>query len=236
MVEVISDIGNYRDINEDYLSYAEQNDGKLYVIADGMGGHNAGEIASKLAVDTLINGFKNDFVDDEDTIRSLIVAANYEVYNLSQSKEDYNGMGTTVTACILRKNDITIGNVGDSSLYIIKNKIIKKVTKDNSYVQELLDKGKITLEEAKTHPNKNLITRALGTSPSIQVDIYKMSKNEIKYILLCTDGLTNELEPFEMYDIINNNNLKEACQLLVDKAKDKGGRDNISLILIEGDA
>jgi len=236
MVEVISDIGNYRDINEDYLFYTERDNGKLYVIADGMGGHNAGEVASKMAVDTLINGFKNDFIDDEDTIRSLIVAANEEIYNLSQSKEDYKGMGTTITACIVRENDITIGNVGDSSLYIIKDKLIKKVTKDNSYVQELLDKGKITIEEAKNHPNKNLITRALGTGSSIQVDIYKLTCNGIKYILLCTDGLSNELEPFEMYDIINNNNLKEACSLLADKAKEKGGRDNISLILVEGDA
>ncbi|MFA6940850.1 MAG: Stp1/IreP family PP2C-type Ser/Thr phosphatase [Clostridiaceae bacterium] len=235
MVETISDIGNFRDINEDYLGFTQHNDEKLYVIADGMGGHNAGEVASKLAVDTLINGFKNDFIDEEDTIRSLIVAANEEIYNLSHIKEDYNGMGTTVTACIVKENEITIGNVGDSSLYIIKNNIIKKVTKDNSYVQELLDKGKITLKEAKNHPNKNLITRALGTASSIQVDIYKLSADEIKYILLCTDGLSNEIDPFEMYEIINNNNTKEACHLLVDKAKANGGRDNISLILVEGD-
>lgn len=235
MVETISDIGNFRDINEDYLGFTHHNDEKLYVIADGMGGHNAGEVASKLAVDTLINGFKGDFIDEEDTIRSLIVAANEEIYNLSHSKEDYNGMGTTVTACIVKGNQLTIGNVGDSSLYIIKNNIIKKVTKDNSYVQELLDEGKISLEEAKNHPNKNLITRALGTASSIQVDIYKLPSDGIKYILLCTDGLSNETDPFEMYEIISNNNAKEACHLLVDKAKANGGRDNISLILVEGD-
>lgn len=235
MVQVISDIGNHRDINEDYLSYTENEGSNLYVIADGMGGHNAGEVASKMAVDTLINGFKLSFIDDEDVIRSLIVAANDEIYKLSHSKEDYNGMGTTVTACLVKKNNITIGNVGDSSLYIIKDKIIKKITKDNSYVQELLDKGKITLEEAKNHPNKNLITRALGTAPSIQIDIYKLSGSGIKYILMCTDGLSNEVSPFEMYEIINNNSLKDACRLMVDKAKENGGRDNISLILIEGD-
>lgn len=235
MIQVISDIGNSRDINEDYLSFAEHEGGKLYVIADGMGGHNAGEVASKMAVDTLINGFKYNFIDDEDTIRSLIVAANDEIYNLSHSKEDYNGMGTTITACLVKNNNITIGNVGDSSLYIIKDKLIKKVTKDNSYVQELLDKGKITLEEAKSHPNKNLITRALGTAPSIQIDIYKLSCSGIKYILLCTDGLSNEISPFQMLDTINNNSLKEACRLLVDKAKENGGSDNISLILVEGD-
>ncbi|MDV3429341.1 MAG: Stp1/IreP family PP2C-type Ser/Thr phosphatase [Bacillota bacterium] len=235
MAEAISDIGNFRDINEDYLGFTQHNDEKLYVIADGMGGHNAGEVASKLAVDTLVNGFKNEFIDEEDTIRSLIVAANEKIYELSHCKEDYNGMGTTITACIIKGNKVTIGNVGDSSLYIIKNNIIKKVTKDNSYVQELLDKGKISMEEAKNHPNKNLITRALGTASSIQVDIYKLSSDGIKYILLCTDGLSNEIEPFEIYEIINNNNAKEACHLLVEKAKANGGRDNISLILVEGD-
>lgn len=235
MVEALTDIGNFRDINEDYLGFTQHDERKLYVIADGMGGHNAGEVASKLAVDTLINGFKNEYMDDEDAIRSLIVAANEEIYKLSRSKEDYNGMGTTITACIVNGSEITIGNVGDSSLYIIKKNIIKKVTKDNSYVQELLDKGKITLEEAKNHPNKNLITRALGTSSSIQVDIYKLTAEGIKYILLCTDGLSNEIGPFEIYNIIENNGSKEACHKLVDKAKANGGRDNISLILVKGD-
>lgn len=234
MVEVLSDIGTTRMVNEDYLSYYE-GDKSLYVIADGMGGHNGGEIASKTATEILINGFKSEFSSDEDCLRSLIIEANEKVYKLSLEREVYTGMGTTITACIKNGNDLTIGNVGDSSLFIVKDKVIKKVTKDNSYVQELLDSGKITLEESKNHPKKNLITRAIGTSPSIIVDIYKINLSNVRYIILCTDGLSNWVNPFDIINTLNKNDIKEATSILIEKAKLNGSKDNISVILVKGD-
>ncbi|MCG4578948.1 Stp1/IreP family PP2C-type Ser/Thr phosphatase [Clostridium cochlearium] len=238
MVGMITDVGNFRKINEDYVGYYIDETKEIYIVADGMGGHNAGEVASKLAVNSIIEYLK-DIEDKEDIECQLIKAikkANEHIFNLSCEKKEYEGMGTTVTVAFLKKGKMVVGNVGDSSCYIIdKDDKIIKVTKDHSLVQQLVDSGSITEEEALIHPNRNVITRALGTSDLVIVDTFLLELKEIKKIILCTDGLTNDITPKEMYDIIITNNNENACRILVETCKEKGGKDNISVIVFEGE-
>lgn len=238
MVGILSDVGNYRPINEDSVGYYVDNNIGIYVLADGMGGHNAGEIASKLAVDTIIEYIKKtvDFKDLKTELENAVKYANVKIHELSKENKKMDGMGTTVTACFIKGEEAVVANVGDSSCYVIdKNDKIKKVTKDHSLVQQLLDNGSITEEEAICHPNKNIITRALGTYDTVEVDIFTLHLNEIKKIILCSDGLTNDVTPREMYDIIIKSENEESCRLLVELSKKKGGRDNISVIVFEGE-
>ena len=237
MVGLLSDVGNTRMLNEDYIGYYEDEAKKLYIVADGVGGHNAGEVASKLAVDTAISMLKSleDFKDINSSIKEAVMASNKEIYNLSKENGKLNGMGTTITACLIVKDELYVANVGDSSCYIIKDNVINKVTKDHSLVQELVDNGSITEEEAKVHPNRNIITRALGTNPSVEVDIFKENVEGINKIILCSDGLTNYVMTTELLQIALESDIQQACERLVELSKLRGGRDNISVIVIEGE-
>jgi len=237
MVGLLSDIGNKRTLNEDYIGYYEDEDKKLYVIADGMGGYNAGEVASKLAVDTAISKLKSmeNFEDIHSSLREVILASNKEIFNLSKNNDKLSGMGTTITACLIVKDELYVANVGDSSCYIIKDNVINKITKDHSLVQQLVDNGSITEEEAEVHPNRNIITRALGTNVSVEVDIFKESLGDINKIILCTDGLTNYVKPSELLQVVLENEDQAACERLIELSKMRGGRDNISVIVIEGE-
>jgi protein phosphatase len=234
---MLSDIGNVRKINEDSVGFYQSEDFDIYVIADGMGGHNAGEVASKLAVDTTIDCVKSliNKKNMEETLAAGIELANEKIFNLSQSNDGLNGMGTTITACLVKENEMTVANVGDSSCYIIRYDGIVKITKDHSLVQQLVDEGSITEEEAVSHPNKNIITRALGTNMHVDIDIFKVELSDVVKIILCTDGLSNGVKSGEMYDIIMNNNNQNACRQLIELSKLKGGRDNISAIVFEGE-
>jgi len=237
MVGLLSDVGNTRVLNEDYLGYYEDETKRIYVVADGMGGHSAGEVASKLAVDTILLNLKSikDLQDLHSCINKAVIASNKEIYNLSIENNKLSGMGTTITACLIVDKKIFIANVGDSSGYIIKNNSIVKVTKDHSLVQQLIDNGSITEEEAVSHPNKNIITRALGTNPIVEVDIFEHDLYDVSKILLCTDGLTNYIRPQELLDIVVENESQVACEKLIELSKLRGGRDNISVIVIEGE-
>lgn len=237
MVGMITDVGNFRKINEDYVGYYIDETKEIYVVADGMGGHNAGEVASELAVNTVIEYLKNiEEIDIEWQLTKAIKKANENIFELSHTKKEYEGMGTTITVAFIKKGKMVVGNVGDSSCYIIdKDDKILKVTKDHSLVQQLVDNGTITEEEALIHPNKNVITRALGTSDLVIVDTFVLDLKEIKKTILCTDGLTNDIIPKEMCDIIIKNNNKNACKDLVEFSKGKGGKDNISVIVFEGE-
>lgn len=239
MVGILSDVGKVRKLNEDSVSFYISNDFSIYVIADGMGGHNAGEVASKIAVDTIISYMKSvdASVDDmEGSLLNAIDISNKKIFQLSQKNEELSGMGTTITACLVKEGNMITANVGDSGCYIIKENGITKITKDHSLVQQLLDEGSITEEEAAIHPNRNIITRALGTNESVKADIFRIDLNGVNKVLMCTDGLSNEVSLNEMYDIImRNNNNEDACKQLVDLSKLKGGRDNISVIVFEGE-
>ncbi len=239
MLGILSDIGNVRKINEDYVGHFINREIGFYIVADGMGGHNAGEVASKLAVESIIDNIKSlkDYENIEEILIESILKANEKVYKLAKENSKLKGMGTTVTACLVKNQNMVVANVGDSSCYKLKKNGVFKITKDHSYVQQLIDKGTITKEEANTHPNKNVITRALGTFDSVKVDTFSVNLNDVYKVLLCTDGLTNYVNENEMYDIIMNNKTdnKLACNQLVDLSNLKGGKDNISVILFEGE-
>lgn len=235
MVGVKSDLGNVRKLNEDYADFYEDDKVKIYVVADGMGGHNAGEIASKIAAQTIINYIKSNIKNEivEKTFKNAIEDANKEVHSLAYKKEEYTGMGTTIVACLITTMGVHIGNVGDSSCFIVKDNRVYKLTKDHSLVQELLDTGSISKEQAINHPQKNVITRAIGTGKEVEIDIYNLNKEEYDYILLCSDGLTNDVDlENELLELLRDNDIQEVCDKLVNRAKNNGGRDNITVMLL----
>lgn len=235
MVKYLSDVGNFRKVNEDYIDYYVDNVKSIYVIADGMGGHNAGDIASKLAVENTINYLNclPEINNMEENLRDAIIDSNIRINELSKSSDELIGMGTTITACLIKGSEMVVANVGDSRCYIIKEKEIVRVTKDHSLVQQLVDEGSITESEASSHPNKNIITRALGTKKTVEIDTYFLDLKEIKKVIMCTDGLSNLVKEQELYDIIMNND--NFCMELIDLSKSRGGKDNISVIVFEGE-
>ncbi|WP_244833218.1 Stp1/IreP family PP2C-type Ser/Thr phosphatase [Clostridium sp. BJN0001] len=238
MTSLLTDIGLKRSLNEDSASYYENENYKIYVVADGMGGHNAGEVASEIASKKIITYVKSNFLksDPENILKDAIKSANTEIFEYSKTAITLNGMGTTVTACLITKDFIHIANVGDSSCFGIKDGKIRKITKDHSLVQELVDSGSITEEDAVNHPKKNIITRALGTADSVDVDVFPVKQNDYDILLLCSDGLTNELSNSEILDIIySEDEYDKITQKLVETAKGKGGRDNITVLLFKGE-
>ena len=238
MVGMVSDIGMVRNLNEDYAKYLECNDFKIYVVADGMGGHNAGEVASKMAAEGIVNYVGENFSENtkDVVLKNAIEKVNKDIYFHSLKNDCLNGMGTTITACLITKDWIKIANVGDSSCFGITNNEIIKITKDHSLVQELVDSGSISENEAANHPKKNIITRAIGTSDKVDVDIFDIIENKYNKYVLCSDGLTNELTKEDIIKVINEEkDLSLACERLVNIAKYKGGRDNITVLLFGGE-
>lgn len=237
MIGMRSDMGNSRKINEDFSGYHEDADKRIFIIADGMGGHNAGELASKIAVNNtidFINSISNE-EDDKEILKEAIDASNSKIYELSKTDIALKGMGTTITACLVREDKMIVANIGDSRCYILKREGIQQVTKDHSYVQQLVDNGSITKEEAVTHPNKNIITRALGTAPKVDIDMFSIDLNDVYKVVLCTDGLTNVLSEEEICNVIIGDNCEASCRNLVELCKQKGGRDDITVIIFEGE-
>lgn len=242
-----TNIGLLRKINEDAFYYQKQYKcGKPYlcIIADGMGGHNAGEVASRMAVNE-INEFieknlneqeYNNLKDYEDLIKKAFLHANEKVYKKSMDSKECIGMGTTLTVILIIENNMIIGHVGDSRVYIIRNESMERITSDHSYVAELIKNGTIKPEEASKHPQKNLITRAIGTGEKIDVDINVFGIKNGDNILMCTDGLSNMLDEDEILNIVKSDKkLEERCSELIDLANNKGGYDNITVIIVEID-
>ena len=237
MFGIISDVGNVRKTNEDSVGYFESSDINIYAVADGMGGHNAGEVASDLAINIIIEYIKDNHYSSEmkEVLSEGIKSANMKIYDVASKDDSLKGMGTTITICFIKQNKMVVANVGDSSCYVVdSNKELIKITRDHSLVQQLLDNGSITEEKARTHPNKNIITRALGTNESVEVDLFDVDLANVFKCILCTDGLTNEVTYSEMFNIINENDNESSCKMLVDLSKSRGGRDNISVIVFEG--
>lgn len=239
MIERISDIGNIRQLNEDTYGILEDEAFNLFLICDGMGGHNAGEVASALAKDTVLD-FMRGIQQEEDLFPSLIEAikkANHEIYALSSKEKTMSGMGTTMTAALSHHGRLDVAHVGDSSLFVVYNNEIKKITKDHSYVQELVDLGKITEEDAKHHPNKNIITRAVGTNLHLEIESYTRQTDQKEIYLLCTDGLSDYLSAQEILEKLSDSqDMHKSMMELVDMAKERGGRDNITLVIFGGEA
>lgn len=237
MVGIRSDVGIIRTLNEDYVAFSEEKNYRLYIVADGMGGHNAGEVASKLAVNSVEEYIKsNDSSLGLDILEKSIKYANDKIFRYSNTHEGCQGMGTTLTACMVIGDDVIIANVGDSCCFGISGDEITKITKDHSLVQELIDSGTITEEQGKNHPKKNVITRALGTTSTVEVDVFLEKRNKYHKYLLCSDGLSNELSNCDIINIVkSSNDLSLVCEKLVSLAKDRGGRDNITVLLFGGE-
>jgi len=232
--------GMQRKNNEDSIYVGGENAAldNVFIVADGMGGHNAGEVASKLAIDTFAEYVKNNY-DSENILDVLIegvIIANKSVYEEAINNENESGMGTTFTCACIEKGKLYAAHVGDSRIYIFGKNGIKQITNDHSFVMEMVKQGRITLEEARIHPKRNIITRAVGTEDSIDVDTaIKEIKND-DIILICSDGLYGMVADEEIERIIYENETIEECvEKLIDKANENGGKDNISAIIIRNE-
>ena len=232
----LTDTGRVRSMNEDYVFVSERPIGRLsnlFVVADGMGGHNAGERASSYAVEVLLQSIrKNKEKTPVKVMRRAIESANDMVYQESISSDRSRGMGTTMVAAVICKDRLYVANVGDSRLYII-NSQIRQITKDHSLVEEMVRLGKLTKEEGRNHPDKNIITRAVGAEETVQIDCFEERIGIRDVVLLCSDGLTNMVSDEQIQQIIKTEkNLQKAAELLVETANRNGGRDNITVLLI----
>ena len=235
-VSSATSVGCIRPLNEDsyFVSEPDSSGTVFAIVADGMGGHNAGEVASGKAVgivqqDVLGQCGKNA----KDLLVKAVEDANREIYEMSINAKNLSGMGTTMTACVAEEHNVTAVQVGDSRLYLIRGEDITQITKDHSLVEMLVENGKITKEEARRHPQKNIITRAVGTDKTVDADIYEFAVEKGDVILLCSDGLVNMVEDEEILSVINlSETLDGAANKLVAAAEDAGGTDNITVILI----
>lgn len=235
-----TDVGKARDMNQDYYYISPENEElKLYILADGMGGYKGGEVASKLATISTKNYIESNFsniIKEKEEIQNLIKNAmeyaNMVVYEKSKEDEELDGMGTTLEVCLIYNNKVYIGHVGDSRIYRIRNDIMRKLTNDHSYVEKLVKDGTITKEEAVNHPKKNMLTKALGCTVFVEPDITVKGFIKDDIILMCSDGLTNMIKEEEIYNIIKED-YKLAAQRLIEKANENGGYDNITAIIIK---
>lgn len=236
----ITDIGKKRKMNQDYAYVSLNPVGKLpniFIVADGMGGHNAGGYASRCAVDIILEEaekLKDSDLDEMNIILQAIDKANE--YIKRRAGEDFrlSGMGTTVVAATCEKDRLTVANVGDSRLYIINEHQIRQITQDHSLVEEMVRYGAVSREQARNHPDKNIITRAVGAEDHVRTDCFYEELKEKDIVLLCSDGLTGMLEDEEIRTIAAGmGTLEERAEALVEAANNKGGRDNIAVIMID---
>lgn len=232
-----TDIGMIREVNQDYVFVSETPIGNLpnlLVVADGMGGHKAGDFASKFVVQQLTKALAESQADGpEEAIREAILSANHQLIEKAKSDPQLEGTGTTLVVATVMEHTLYFANIGDSRLYIL-NEEIKQLSKDHSYVQEMVRLGGIHPEEAKYHPDKNIITRAIGAKEQVQIDFfeYRLRKGDI--ILMCTDGLSNMVEDEEMHRIVMGaRDVVEAVERLIERANRNGGNDNIGVVVAQ---
>jgi protein phosphatase len=233
----ITDVGMVRQVNQDYVYITNKALGtlpNLFVVADGMGGHQAGDYASKYTVEVLRRELKENLETDiEKSLVSAIKTANREIIKAANQDPELKGMGTTVVVATIVNQMMYFANVGDSRLYLINQGIVQ-LTKDHSLVEEMVRLGGIKPEEAKNHPDKNIITRAIGAKDHVEVDFYEHRLKKGDIILMCTDGLSNMVEDEELFHIVQGGrDIVESAQSLVETAKENGGSDNIGIILVE---
>ena len=231
-VYVSTDIGKMRALNED--AYYKPRAGEPFcAVADGMGGHNAGEVASAMAVREFAERMRKAKAPWDDALRSAVEQANASIFSASLEKDELSGMGTTMTALCFSGEEVFVAHVGDSRAYLIRNGSIVRITTDHTLVEEMVENGLITLEEARVHPKRNYITRALGTGNDVNVDVIRVDRRESDVYLLCTDGLSNHVSEWEMRDIVMNSPSGEDCvSKLVALALEHGGSDNITAMLV----
>ena len=236
----LSDQGCVRKQNQDayHIEQLDRNT-QLCIVCDGMGGAKSGNIASSLAVDVFVQEVKRSWMAsmDQDKIdqmlRSAVKLANFTVFDQAQQFEEFDGMGTTLVAVLIRSRHATVVNVGDSRAYKVDADGIRQLTKDHSLVQMMVERGELTPELARTYPGKNLITRAIGTEPMVMCDIFHLELSKGDFLLLCSDGLSNMMDEQEiLFEVAHGVNKQYCCQRLLDIAKNRGAPDNVTSILI----
>ncbi len=233
----ITDVGKERKLNQDYVFTSEIPVGKLdnlFIVADGMGGHNAGDYASKYTVEIIVEEIeKSKDPSPVKVLEKAIKRANAHIRKKSQESIGLNGMGTTVVAATIRDGQMCVANVGDSRLYVI-NEEIRQITEDHSLVEEMVRMGGIRREQARSHPKKNIITRAIGAEDELEIDFFQVNLEKGDFVLMCSDGLTNMIEDEEIRMILQGQrDIVEKAEALVATANNNGGKDNIAVILIE---
>lgn len=233
-----TDVGQKRKMNQDYVFASADPVGNLpnlFVVADGMGGHNAGDYASSHAVGIVVEEIREDAdFNPVKVIRHAIESANTEIITQAQKDEKLRGMGTTMVAATIVGHYAYVANVGDSRLYVAGEQI-QQITKDHSLVQEMVRMGELNAEEARNHPDKNIITRALGAERTVDVDFFDLKLEPGNVVLMCSDGLSNMVEDDRIGEIISDTerDLQERGQALISEANRNGGKDNIAIVLIE---
>ncbi|MDD3453576.1 MAG: Stp1/IreP family PP2C-type Ser/Thr phosphatase [Bacilli bacterium] len=239
MYYYLTDTGKVRDHNEDSVVIVEnQNKEILMAVADGMGGHNAGEIASSLAISHIGKRFKelSSVGNKEDAINWLqetVSEINVLIYKYTSEHPESTGMGTTLVTAVITPSFLLIGNIGDSSGFVFKKEKIHKITTDHTLVNLLVKSGELTEEEAKDHPKKNVLMKALGAITNVEMDIFDV-ETSVDGILLCSDGLTNMLDNDQIEKVINDDlSIEEKLQKLIFKCNNRGGNDNISVAYLD---
>lgn len=232
-----TDIGKKRKLNQDYVYVSEEPIGNLpnlFIVADGMGGHNAGDYASKCTVETISREVRGCFEKNPVRILSKAIRiANDQIRKKAGEDESLSGMGTTVVAATCLGHYLQVANVGDSRLYIIGSEV-RQITTDHSLVEEMVRMGGIDRKAARNHPDKNIITRAIGALDTVEIDFFHEELKPGELVLICSDGLTNMLEDEEIGAILKEPvSMEEKAQRLIDAANDNGGKDNITVIIID---
>ena len=233
----LTDIGKVRELNQDYVFTSEEPVGtlpNLFIVADGMGGHNAGDYASRYTVETLVTELGTSTEPDPvKDIERAIGIANDHIRQKARQDSHLYGMGTTLVVATVNGDELQVANVGDSRLYVVNDKITQ-ITTDHSLVEEMIKAGGLERSQARWHPDKNIITRAIGASEKDKVDFFKVKLKEDDTILMCSDGLTNMLEDEEILMILKGErDIVEKAEALVKAANDNGGADNIAVVLVE---
>lgn len=233
----ITDIGKKRSMNQDYVYASDQPVGNLknlLIVADGMGGHNAGDFASRYTVQEILAYIKESEEDRPVPLLSMAIHhANEQVLEKAESEKELEGMGTTLVAATVQDEYLYVANVGDSRLYLIDDGI-EQITHDHSLVEEMIRIGELQRKDAKSYPDRNVITRAIGVRVPVRVDFFDVKLEHGDIILLCSDGLTNMVEDEEILEIVKkSSSIEEAAGALVDTANKNGGKDNISVVLAE---
>lgn len=231
-----TDTGSKRSSNQDSIFFSDKPIGalsNLYIVADGMGGHKAGDLASKMAIDITVDFIKKSTLENPIAVlKRAMIFANNEIYKVASEDPELGGMGTTMVAAVIQENKLYVANVGDSRLYVIGDDI-KQITMDHSLVEELIRNGELERKKGRNHPEKNIITKAMGSKDEVIPDFFEIDINSDDKILLCSDGLSNMVEDDEIRDIIvDNTNLEQITSALIDRANYYGGSDNISVVVI----
>ena len=237
----LTDQGGVRPQNQDTYQIEQLDKNSLLcIVCDGMGGAKSGNIASTLAADVFVQEVRRSFKSgmDREKIGQMMMAAaklaNFTVYDQAQQFEEFDGMGTTLVAVLIQGKEAVLVNVGDSRAYIVSPDGIRCLTKDHSLVQMMVDRGELTPERARTYPGKNFITRAIGTEPVVDCDLFHRNVDRGDYLLLCSDGLSNMMDDQEiLFEVIHGVNKQHCCRRLLEIAKNRGAPDNVTSVLIQ---